>query len=329
MTRTLVEQIADAVLYEGYLLYPYRPSVKNRQRWTFGGLYPRSYSEAQEGTDPSECQTECLVAVEGTSTTVTVRVRFLQLQARREWRGDERAEIDVPAWQEAVEQEIDAGEFALEVLLGWPQRLAFHFPEHREEQPSRTPGGEILGVTTRERRPIEAAVEISAVRVADGLVKLTVRVVNESRFDMGDTSSRDDALMHSLVSTHSILGVRGGAFVSQIDPSEAWKAFASGCRNTGTWPVLVGEPGQTDTMLSAPIILYDYPQIAPESPGDLFDATEIDEILTLRILTLTDEEKSAMAAVDERARALLERTESMGQDQLMGLHGAIRSLRPI
>ena len=46
MNQALVDRIVNAVLYEGYLLYPYRPSVKNRQRWTFGGLYPRSYCEA-------------------------------------------------------------------------------------------------------------------------------------------------------------------------------------------------------------------------------------------------------------------------------------------
>ena len=114
-----------------------------------------------------------------------------------------------------------------------------------------------------------------------------------------------------------------------IDPPEPWKEIAAGCRNIGMWPVLVGEPGDHSTMLASPIILYDYPQIAPESPGDLFDATEIDEILTLRILTLTEDEKRAMSAVDDRARALLERTESLAREQLMGLHGAIRGLRPI
>ncbi len=52
MNRALVDQIASAVLYEGYILYPYRPSVKNRQRWTFGGLVPRAYSEAQGADRP-------------------------------------------------------------------------------------------------------------------------------------------------------------------------------------------------------------------------------------------------------------------------------------
>jgi hydrogenase maturation protease len=135
--------------------------------------------------------------------------------------------------------------------------------------------------------------------------------------------------MHSFVSTHTILEVRGGEFVSLLDPPESCATLAAACRNVGTWPVLVGEPGEKDTMLSAPIILYDYPAIAPESPGDLFDATEIDEILTLRILTLTEDEKRAMAGVDRRARALLERTESMTREQLMGLHGTVRNLRPL
>ena len=114
-----------------------------------------------------------------------------------------------------------------------------------------------------------------------------------------------------------------------MDPPEHWREAAAGCRNVGTWPVLVGEEEQKDTMLSAPIILYDYPRVAPESPGDLFDCTEIDEILTLRILTLTEDEKREMSAVDGRARALLERTEALAREQLLGLHGAVRGLRPL
>ena len=77
-------------------------------------------------------------------------------------------------------------------------------------------------------------------------------------------------------------------------------------------------------MLSSPIILYDYPQIAPESAGDLYDGTEIDEILTLRIMTLTDEEKREMRSVDERARQILERTEKLSTHEMMKLHGALR-----
>ena len=152
---------------------------------------------------------------------------------------------------------------------------------------------------------------------------------NETSLEEAHTLDRDLALLQSLVSTHTILGVHDGAFVSSIDPPEQFKDLAAGCRNVQGFPVLVGDQGATDAILSSPIILYDYPQIAPESPGDLFDSTEIDEILTLRILTLTDDEKRLMAAVDDRARALLERTEALAQDQLMGLHGTIRGLRPL
>ena len=92
--------------------------------------------------------------------------------------------------------------------------------------------------------------------------------------------------------------------------------------------MLVGASGERDVMLSSPIILYDYPQLAPESPGDLFDGTEIDEILSLRILTLTDDEKREIRETDERARLILERTESLPEEQFLKLHGVLRGLRP-
>jgi hypothetical protein len=141
--------------------------------------------------------------------------------------------------------------------------------------------------------------------------------------------SRDAALMQSLVSAHVLLGGVDAQFVSLLDPPENLKEFAADCQNLGAWPVLVGADGERDTMLSSPIILYDYPQIAPESPGDLFDGTEIDEILALRILTMTDDEKSEMRNSDERARRMLERTENLPMEHLMKLHGTLRELRSL
>src|ERR1700676_4798869 len=82
MSRSLVDQIVAAVLYEGYLLYPYRASsVKNRQRWTFGGLYPPAFVRTQGGSDSAELLTECLI-LGGPDTTVDVRARFLHLLER-------------------------------------------------------------------------------------------------------------------------------------------------------------------------------------------------------------------------------------------------------
>jgi hydrogenase maturation protease len=140
---------------------------------------------------------------------------------------------------------------------------------------------------------------------------------------------RDQAMLHALASTHTILGVEKGEFYSLIDPPDAFREQAAGCRNEGTWPVLVGREGETDTMLSSPITLYDYPQVAAESPGEFFDGTEIDEMLVLRTLTLTDAERQAAVAVDERVRALLTRTGSLSDEQIMSLHGTIRGLRPL
>jgi hypothetical protein len=92
---------------------------------------------------------------------------------------------------------------------------------------------------------------------------------------------------------------------------------AADCDNVGTWPVLVGD----DTMLSSPIILEDHPRIAPESPGDLFDGGEIDGLLALNIMSLTDEEKAEMRATDPRTREILERTEALTEEQMLRLCG--------
>ena len=157
------------------------------------------------------------------------------------------------------------------------------------------------------------------------LFKLCIRIANQSLLQQ--VANRDQALAQSLVSTHTILGVQDGEFVSLLEPPEEQAAFVARCRNVGTWPVLAGIPGQRNWMLSSPILLYDYPRVAAESPGDLFDGTEIDELLTLRIRTMTNAEKRAVRA-DDRARRLLERVEELVPEQLLQLHGTMRSPEP-
>jgi hydrogenase maturation protease len=347
MNRSAVDPIADAVLYEGYILYPYRPSVKNRQRWTFGGLYPAAWCRAGSG-DASACQTECLVSG-GPATRFEAVVRFLHLTARQpaevapplaEWpagaepplRPVEALRVGgrlFPTWQEAEPREVPLEEVALGELAAHPRQRPFALPGGRRVETVRGEGGQIVGALVREQRPVEGVVEAGAREVGDGLYRVALRVANRTSLAGAGEPGRDEVLLHALVSTHALLGVSGGEFVSLLDPPERWREAASGCRNVGTWPVLAGEERRRDTMLSSPIILYDYPQVAPESPGDFFDGTEIDEILTLRIMTMTDEEKREMAAVDERAGALLARTEAMAREQLLGLHGTVRGLRPV
>jgi hydrogenase maturation protease len=349
MDLRLVERIIDALLYEGYILYPYRASaIKNRRRWNFGVVYPEDYSLAQGGAEASSMQTECLLRWDHRAE-LDVKIRFLHLMARevcespipltdsREIIGQDlhasgALDIDAPtpdSWQEAVEREVDAPGIDLNEIVSEPRRVRFAFPAMRESTPLLNSGGQVVGVVSRIQRLIEGAVEVTAERAGDGLFKVAARVMNLTPLEAAGQRGRDEVLMRSLVSTHTILGARSGKFVSLLDPPEAFREAAASCRNIGTWPAMVGEEGEHDCLLSAPIILYDYPQVAPESAGDFYDGTEIDELLTLRVLTMTDQEKQEMRRVDERARQILERTEALPPELLMRLHGATRNLREV
>jgi hypothetical protein len=321
MNLRLVEEIANAVLYEGYILYPYRASaVKNRQRWNFGALYPRAFAEAQTGSDAWNMQTECLVRATSARCAVKIRVRFLHLI--------ERTSKAALAWQEAAERDIAMNAIDLRDLTLRRRLHTFYFPASRQvdghahngRQTPCAPENDVI----RTNEAAEGAVEVEAEHLGESLFKLRVRVFNTALFaGLG----REAALMRSLASAHTILNVDDGEFISLTDPPDEFREAMARCKNAGAWPVLVGEAGARDAMLASPIILYDYPQIAPESAGALFDGTEIDEILTLRILTLTDEEKREMGQVDARARQILERTECMPPEQFMKMHGALRGLR--
>ncbi|MGH6846897.1 MAG: hypothetical protein ACREC0_05520 [Methylocella sp.] len=346
MNLAPVEAIVKAVLYEGYILYPYRSSnVKNRQRWTFGGVYPRDYAR-QEESCASSVQTECLVRA-SLETAVEVHLRFLHLMRREV--GEFASPItELPAgpepvfskvaslkvgeevfqsWEEAIERDVTAPSLMLEQLASAPLKVPFAFTGQRSLKPLYGPDSRVHGLFIHTSADLQGELTIAAAGVAPGVFRLTVRIDNVT--PLADTESRKQSEAHwrAFASTHTILCVRGGAFISLLDPPAELKDAAAACNNQGTWPVLVGEEGTTDTILSSPITLYDYPKIAPESPGDLFDATEIDEILTLRILAMTDQEKHEMAALDDRARALLERTQALTAADMAKLHGTRRELR--
>jgi hydrogenase maturation protease len=240
------------------------------------------------------------------------------------------------AWQEAVEREVCFPAINVSRAITQPQTLNFAFPSNEKLEPlGDESSSEIVGVIVRRQQAIKGTVRIQiadcGVSIGDSqeeqLSKVSVHILNHTPFDGANHKSRDEALMRSFVSTHTILGVQDGEFVSLLDPAEAFRQAAAGCNNVGTYPVLAGEEGTRDCMLSSPIILYDYPQIAPESAGNLFDGTEIDEILTLRIMTLTEEEKREMRGADDRARKILERTENLPVEQLMKMHGAMKGVK--
>jgi hypothetical protein len=224
------------------------------------------------------------------------------------------------AWDEAVEREVE--------VRGRDATVAIDVPAGEDEEVLREADGGIAGALVRSWEPLTGSVTVSSHPVAPGLLRVTVTIVNTTPWEGDD---REAVLARTFNSTHTVLRARGGAWVSLTDPPERLRDLAEDCRagNLGTWPVLAGEPGSRDTLLSSPIILEDHPRIAPESPGDLFDGGEIDGMLVLNILSLTDEEKAEMRDSDPRTREILERTEALSNEELMRLHGTIRDLRVV
>ena len=320
-----IRAIADAVLYEGYILWPYRRSaLKNQRRFNFGGVYPPEHAVVHPD-DPDRMQTEVLLEA-GESATLEVTVRFLHIVQRsvEDATGRKVDELTVDAeqylsWEEAIERELDV---PLLRIGGPGTDLDVTIAPGDEREPITDAAGHMAGALTRSWERLDALVSVSVLPVGAGLWRVGVQIRNLTGFD--PALSRQLALERTLCSTHTLLRSDGGAFVSPTDPPAGLAAAAQGCRNAGSWPVLVGERPDRSTILSSPIILEDYPRIAPESPGDLFDGGEIDQMLVLNILALSDEEKAEMRASDPRAREILERTEALTPQQLMALHGTIR-----
>ncbi len=201
MNLAQAESIAKAVLFEGYMLYPYRPSsVKNRQRWTFGGIYPQAYSEAQAGTDAWSMQTQCL-AQGSPQTSVTARIGFLHLIEREvgqlpqtlpAWPEDTEPEFrklslleiggrSYYAWQEAIERKVVVGEIRLSDLAAGPRQIPFTFSGRRDLEPLRDQNGGIAGVLIRTQQPIEGRTEVTAEAIAEQVFRITVRIFNQTR----------------------------------------------------------------------------------------------------------------------------------------------------
>jgi hydrogenase maturation protease len=320
MNRDLAKKVADAVLYEGYLLYPYRTSaIKNQQRWIFGILYPPGYLEVARGTERCAMHSECLLESDG-DARVEIEVRFLHLVSRRlEHTGDAAAGPEIS--DDCVERTV---KFAVSSAQE-PQIVDFRFPgSHGTEAKTDSLPGNVV----RTQGEVLGTVAMSWEQVRHGLWKLVAEVSNCTALPP-EAADRDAVLLRSLLSAHTVLSATNGEFVSLLEPPENLQEAASSCKNIGVFPVLVGASNEHDMMLCSPILLYDYPQIAPESAGDFYDGTEMDEMLTLRIMTMTDQEKDEMRMSSDHARNLLQRTEASAREQLTRTHGTIRSMRPV
>ncbi len=331
--------VADTVLYEGYVLYPYRASAqKNQMRWQFGVLVPPDHAE-MSSSERVTMRTEVIVDP-GDRAMLTVQVRFLRLQRRCVEATTDAGVSYLPVasltidggvivpWDEAAEHVIDIHAIALVPIEGAARERRFVLPAGTDVEELMC-AGSIVGRAVRRREEVAGVVRL-AVRWLDGdaLLKVTATVENTTSFAPVDTD-RDTALRRSMIGVHTLLAVDDAQFVSQLDPPPDAAAAVAACASDGTFPVLIGSEQRSDVMLSSPIILYDNPAIAPESAGDFCDSTEIDEILALRVMTLTDDEKAEARGTDTRAATIIDRCDAMPAEMWSRLHGAIRSLRPM
>jgi len=316
-----VRAIADAVLYEGYLLYPYRStSAKNQSRWQFGVLGPPRAAERGLGED--DTLSGQLLLNPGPDAALTIVVRFLQLQHRAVERlcgaGFEPVgELSVAGrtwltWDEATECEVTFGPFG-EQGLATPQTLPIVVAGATEIE--KVDGGRLV----RTRAELRAELTVRA-EPDDGLLRISLGVRNTGT----PPPDKDTAIATSLIGTHLIAAVADAEFVSLLEPPASAADAVARCRQHRCFPVLAGPPGDTSVMLVSPIILYDHPEIAEQSGGALFDSTEIDEILTLRVMTMTDEEKAQARATDPRAAQIIDRCDALSPEALLNLHGVLR-----
>ena len=328
-----VAAVADAVLFEGYLLYPYRASAqKNALRWQFGVLVPPATAGAL--AEPSASRTECVVDPRP-DATLRLRLRFLGLRRRtvvdRDGVEHDRLEVDdVPytAWDEGVPRQVDAT-VALDALADGPRTVDVALPATTTQEAVHDRTGALRAHVVRRSEALTGRVVLATEPIPGpyGALRLRLDVINDSEVDPG--TPRTEALRTAWISAHTVLGLDRGAFLSSADPPQ-WAAPAVGaCVNEHSWPVLAGplsacSPDRGSLVLATPIILEDHPQLAPESPTNLFDGTENDEILALRTLALTDDEKREARATDPRAAHIVDAIDAMGPAMFERLHGTIR-----
>ncbi|MEO8888508.1 MAG: hypothetical protein ABI301_01910 [Jatrophihabitantaceae bacterium] len=335
-----IRELADTVLFEGYMLYPYRANdPKNRVRWQFGVLAPPAFV----GLDPSErsfLQTDCLL--EGPDVKVSVQVRFLHVQHRVVERAvgdgfDPTDALDVGnatylPWDEAVVHESIA-DFDLAGLGASEHGSDIRAPAGSDVELLRTPDGAVAGRLLRERRSLDAHLSVAVEPLPGpyGTRRLRLTLTNTTAWApiASEVPDRPDALRHALVAAHLLVSIDRGAFISLIDPPEWATGYVEGCQQFGAFPILAGPLGDRRLVLASPIILYDHPQVAPESASQFCDATEMDEMLTLRTLTLTEDEKRMVRGSDPRGAALVDEIDNLPPELMDRLHGAIRSMTSI
>jgi hypothetical protein len=289
-----LKAISRAILYEGCVLYPYRSSAFKNQRpgWGFGALLPPTFVAAN--SHERDYFASQILALAKEDAEVCVDVRFLQLS--------DNEKDDAP-----VERNI-AFSGRLGDLHGEYILRTFAYPAAAIGEAN------VIGFAA-----------LGAEELMPEIFKLMLRVRNCSSLPQIETPDRDRALRQALLSAMAIITIEhSGEFVSLLDPPEQLRDAAAICRQTGVFPVLAGDPGERRAVIVSPIVLEDFPQIAAESAGDFFDSSEIDEMLTLRLLTLSESERQEIQSTSA-GNKILSRTETLPPEMIRKLHGVFRS----
>jgi hypothetical protein len=270
-----LDRLVESLLYEGYALYPYTPgATKNATPTPFGIVYPPNYAKTLD-TTYEQLDLRC-VAVAPADAVLAGEVRFLASSGERH-EGRPHT-ITLPG-----------------VMVG---ALAYE-PAIKEASVS-CADGSILRYEAR----------LDATELDAGEYEVSLCVENRTLVSSG--LDRAGALRRSLISTHPVLTITGGRFISALERP---------CESVNTFPILAA-PDDT-AIVGAAIMLPDHPQIAPESRGGLFDSTEIEEALLLHVQVLSDDERAQIAEADPAVRAMIERAAAATPEEIVALHGRV------
>jgi hypothetical protein len=284
-----LETLVDSLLYEGYALYPYTPgATKNATPTPFGIVYPPAYAEANPATF-DHLRAECVIAaLEQAELKATVR--FLHASGDR---------------HQAAERRLELPPTTLADLAGDGVGTEFEF-----EGDAR----------------IEGRVRLRAELLDGGLARVRMCVHNSTRVDGAAELTRGEALRSSLISTLVVVETSAGRFVSPLERDGVAGRAVAACASVNTFPLLAN-PSDT-AILGAAFVLPDHPAMAPESLGNLFDNTEIEEALLLHVHALSDDEREQISEQDEAVREMLARAQETTPEEIMQLHGRLEEIEP-
>jgi hypothetical protein len=290
-----VEELVGSLLYEGYALYPYTPgATKNATPTPFGIVYPPAYAETQPAAFAMARLDAVLVA--GPEAKLAGTVRFLQAAGERHEGVERRIELGPVTLAELVREESGVGE------------------EFRFEAET----GDVPALCGRVRMRAEL--------LSPDLARVRLCVHNSTPIDAPAERTRAEALHHSLLSVHPLLEVDAGSFVSPLEREGKLGEAVAGCEPVNTFPVLAEDGDRA--VLGAAIALPEHPELAPESLGNLFDNTEIEEALLLHVQALSDGEREAISGQDPAVREMIARAESTTNEEMLGLHGRLTYSEP-